>query len=319
MFVLSVGFLLCMAILLVLWVDVPRLTVSATSVEASAFFEAPPTRLSPPARHLERVVAAVALLLWPLFLAEAIFHWVTRPWSPGWRRYQIASLVFCCCPPLRLGAWTPELGGRIWLPRLGWRRPDRTLRIQLERAFSLPMLWIASLILPVLTIEVWFREPIAEWLWLRLLLHVSTGTVWFAFAMELIVMVSVAERKWAYAKTHWMDIAIVVLPLVSFLRSLRILRATWLVRFTRMQRLAQLLRVYRLRVTAMRLFRAFIVLELFRRLFGVNPARRLVRLREELGHRQAEMDALHEEIAKMETLLAERQAEQEKEAAQANA
>jgi voltage-gated potassium channel len=137
--------------------------------------------------------------------------------------------------------------------------------------------------------------------------------------MELIVMVSVAERKWAYVKTHWMDIAIVVLPLVSFLRSLRILRATRLMRFARMQRLAQVLRVYRLRVTAMRLFRAFVVLEVFHRLFGVNPARRLVRLREELAHRQAEIDALHEKIAQMETLLAQQHAQQEEETAQANA
>jgi hypothetical protein len=34
-------------------------------------------------------------------------------------------------------------------------------------------------------------------------------------------MISVAPRRLEYCKKHWLDLAIILLPLISFLRSLR--------------------------------------------------------------------------------------------------
>lgn len=311
MFGLSVLFLFCMAVLVVLWVDVPGLVApeeaSPTSTVTPAPADAPDQSLT---GQIERVTLATMLVLWPFFAFEAAFHWLTRPWKDGMRRYQVASLFFCICPPLRMCARSPELGDRLWLPSLGWRKADRHLRRRLEHAFSMPMLFIALMILPVLAVEFWLKDEVARWSWLRLLLHVSTGTIWFAFAGEFILMVSVAERKWQYVKSNWVDLAIVLLPLFSFLRSLRLVRATRLAKLARVQRLTQLARVYRLRGIGMKLLRALILLELFHRLLGTKPERRLEKLRQELSYRQSEIDHLQQEIARMEALVEQRRAEE---------
>ena len=65
------------------------------------------------------------------------------------------------------------------------------------------------MILPILVIEYVFTAQVAQYAWLRLLLHVGTGVIWFAFAVEFILMVSVAEKKLAYCKKHWVDLAII--------------------------------------------------------------------------------------------------------------
>ncbi|MDP9378631.1 MAG: potassium channel family protein [Chloroflexota bacterium] len=44
------------------------------------------------------------------------------------------------------------------------------------------------------------------------------------FAAELVVKVAVAENRLRYLRTHWLDVLIVVLPLLRPLRVLRILR-----------------------------------------------------------------------------------------------
>ena len=74
---------------------------------------------------------------------------------------------------------------------------------------------VDTLISASLATDVALVSQVSEYIWLRLLLHLSTGVIWFAFAAEFILMVSVAERKIAYCLAHWIDLAIIVLPLLS--------------------------------------------------------------------------------------------------------
>ena len=182
--------------------------------------------------------------------------------------------------------------GHIWLPRLGWQEVNDDLRVRLEKIFAVPMIIIALMILPVLLVEFRLQEQVAAHLWLRLLLHVSTGLIWFAFAAEFIVMVSVAEKKLRYCREHWLDLAIILLPLISFLRSLRIVRATRLARMAKVQQLTKMSRLYRLRGLAMRGFRALLMLKLLNRLLGISPEKRLRKYQEQLREKEKEIAAL---------------------------
>lgn len=292
MFALSVIFLLCIAVLVVLWVDVPTLTGNVHLASPM------------PVVLLEQLVLLVMACIWPVVVLEALFHFATRPWCGAMRRFHLFSLVFCACPALRMYARSPEMGQRMWLPALGWRKADERLQERLQRFFSVPMILIALMIMPVLIVEYFLKEQVAEHAWLRAMLHVGTGTIWFAFAAEFILMLSVAEKKWAYIRANWLDLAIILLPVVSFLRSLRVVRVTRLAQLARAQQLSKLARVYRLRGMAMKAFRALILLELFHRLFGVNPQRRLIRLRSELEEKQKEIARLRREIAELESLQA---------------
>jgi hypothetical protein len=246
--------------------------------------------------------------LWVLFVLEFIVRFLVRDRSqPFWRTHYV-GLVGCVCPPLRLCARHPDMDGKIWLPWLHWRKPNASLRNRLERLFSVPMILIALAILPVLLIEFGMRQQVMTHRWLQLVLHVSLGVIWFAFAAEFIVMFSVADKKLRYCKQHWLDIAIILLPFISFLRSLRIVRATRVARLARVEQLVRMSRLYRLRGLAMRALRAMLLLKLLNRLFRVPPDKQLRQLREELREREADVRFLKHQIAELERSIAARKA-----------
>ncbi|MGY1723323.1 potassium channel family protein [Blastococcus sp. SYSU DS0533] len=59
----------------------------------------------------------------------------------------------------------------------------------------------------------------ARWRWLCL---VVTWVTWGAFAVDYVVRVALAERRWLFVRTHLLDLSVVVLPLFRPLRLLRL-------------------------------------------------------------------------------------------------
>ena len=278
MFGVAFAFLVCQATLVVLWIDVPQFTESAKAflLEQPKEFRLEAERLLTNTsidRNLKTLAIGITLALWPIVIAESIFHLLTRTWHKTERRFHYFSLLFCICPSLRLCARSPEMDYRIWLPGMGWRHPNKRLRRRLERRFSLPMVVIALMSLPVLLVEYFLKAQVIAHPSLRVAIHVSTGIIWFAFAFEFIVLVAVAQKKLAYCKTHWLDIVIILLPLFSFLRTIQVMRAT---------QISKMARVYRLRGTAVRALRALILLEFFQRFANRDPAVRIDRMEKQL-------------------------------------
>ena len=310
MFVISLVFLGTIATLIVLWVDLPRFEQDdqagdAESPAATAAVEvveaAGPVIDEPAALNLGYLCLGVTGVLWPLFVAEVLVYWFLGGLSwPALR----AHLFGCVCPPLRLGLAHPEMDGRIWLPKFGWSRINERLRLRLEKIFGLPMIVIALMILPILLLEFGFHEQIVERFWLRVLVHMSTGMIWFAFALEFIIMCSVADRKIQYCKQHWLDLAIILLPLISFLRSMRIVRASRLGRLAKLQQLTKMARMYRLRGLSIKAFRALLLFEVINRLMGVTPERRVRSLKEQLAQKELAVSALRRRIEELERGMA---------------
>ncbi|MGI9473120.1 MAG: hypothetical protein ACR2NZ_16380, partial [Rubripirellula sp.] len=141
------------------------------------------------------------------------------------------------------------------------------------------------------------KTQVAEYAWLRMLLHISTGVIWFAFAAEFILMLSVADKKIDYCKSHWLDIAIILLPLVSFLRSLRVLRASQALRLPQVTKMA---RVYRLRGTAVKALRGLILLEFFHRILRTDVSRSIDKLQIQLGEVEEQARGIRRKIARLE-------------------
>ncbi len=54
-------------------------------------------------------------------------------------------------------------------------------------------------------------------------LGVLGWTVWVAFAIDLVARLVLADRRAAYARSHWYDVALVLLPALRPLRLLRLL------------------------------------------------------------------------------------------------
>jgi len=238
--------------------------------------------------------------LWPIFFAELIKDFWLRDLSRSFFEQHRFAWVYCLFPPLRICRRDREEQERIWFPVWGWQNVDFDLRKRLERAFSLPMILVALFILPVLALQYFYSQQVAQYPWLRFVLHVCAGLIWFCFAFEFIVMVSVAQSKISYCKKHWLDLLIIVLPLISFLRSLQSLRATKLLKAAKLQQLARLVRVYRLRGLSMRIFRALLLLEVLNRLLPVAKEKRLARLRNSLAEKEHEIEHLRRQIATLE-------------------
>jgi hypothetical protein len=162
-------------------------------------------------------------LIWAPFVAEALLGLVLNSGLKGnAARFALISLL----PPLRIGYSTFADTRNIWLPRLGVRSRDRALFEQLERLSAVPMLVIALMILPLLGIEFLPMAGIhvlAELDWLNMVLDACFAFIWFAFALEFIIMVSVVEEKVAYCKKNWLNLLIILMPLLAFMRGFQVL------------------------------------------------------------------------------------------------
>src|SRR3712207_4819289 len=100
-------------------------------------------------------------------------------------------------------------------PELDSRYGERLMRV--DRLTELPMLVLAFAYVPVFVVGYLRDVPqdVSDAARLLSLFIIA------AFAIELVVKVSVARRRLAYLRSHWLDVLIVFVP---FLRSLRILR-----------------------------------------------------------------------------------------------
>jgi voltage-gated potassium channel len=248
------------------------------------------------------LIVGSLVTLWPLFLVEAVVRFMFDKERSLWRRVGYSFLLLLM-PPLHLGSKGYARTDELWLPFLGWRPVDRHLRRKLEQIFGIPMIVLALLTLPLLAMELYWREPIAESPGLSLFIDLSTSFIWLVFAVEFILMVSVAERKLTYMARHWVDMLIVLLPIIDVLPALRSMRAFQVLR---MQQVTRLGRAYRLRAVAMKLWRAMLLLEVIQRLTGWTPEKRLLRLRELQRAKEEELADLREEIDRLEKQVAEK-------------
>ncbi len=249
---------------------------------------------------------SLLLSLWPVFLIEYLVHLLIRERKAGFGRQEWYGLLACLVPPLRIGARVKALGGQIWIPLLGFQTVNRQLRQRLEKLLSVPMIIIAFLILPLLALEYgpweWARE-LRGHPWVVDFLFVSSVVIWFAFAVEFVIMVSVAESKPAYCAWRWLDLAIVVLPVLQFLGNWGFLRLS---RLLRLEQLGQLARIYRFRGLWTRAWRAIVLLELLQRLLA-TPEKRLRKLRHRLALKEEELQELQKEIQALEEAIAKKQ------------
>lgn len=285
MFCLSLVFLTLVAILITTQVYAPRLADFAASGSSAVAHNQQTTA------QLTYVAAALLLLIWPIFWIEHWYNAHRASSADGRGRQTKRMLSVCLCPPLRLGATSPAKDNQIWLPGMGWNEPGRALCKTLQQKLSLPMLVIALTILPVLLIEKVFGAAVAESAWLRLMLNAATGFIWLAFTAEFIVMVNASAKKLAYVKDNWIDLAIILLPLIAFLRSFSLL--------------AKLGRAYRMRGILIKTARALTLLEIADRLTGNDPAKKLQRLNERYQEKAEELQELQEEIRFLEAQVAE--------------
>ncbi|MCP4994137.1 MAG: hypothetical protein GY934_10205 [Gammaproteobacteria bacterium] len=164
----------------------------------------------------------------------------------------------------------------------------------MEKTFAMPMLVIGLMILPIIAAEFLLKERVVEIPYLAPSLEIGKAVIWLAFSTEFVLMVSIAERKLLYCKKNWIDLVIILLPLLAFLRGLQLLQAT------RIAWINKLIRVYRLRGLTHRAYRGLIVLEVLERIFHRDLHKRLAHLQSQVEQKEQEILHLHCKIQRIE-------------------
>jgi hypothetical protein len=277
-------------------------------------------------------------LLWPVFLFEALLHVVAR--SPRWKQH--LAYCLCpplrlgardVCTGERI--WLPRLGwvvvNRDLSDRLERRLNGPMILIALcvipllvldyyqpehhplvhhlqnavadpAAAMNFPVSPAPDVAAPPATSEVpaalaWAQLPVV-----RFATRIGEALIWTAFALEFTVMIAVVDRRLKYCVKHWIDILVIVLPLVAFLRSLR------LARLARLHQIGRFTRLYRLRGSVVRAQRGAVVASVVERRLFRNPQKQLARLQDVLAEKERELETLRGQIRDLEREV-ERQAE----------
>jgi hypothetical protein len=242
-------------------------------------------------------------VLWLIFLLEAALRFGLRDRErPAWKAL-LAAAACSVLPPLRMGSRSLFRPNHVWLPWLGWQEINSRLRSTLERVFSIPMIFCALMVLPLLALEYYEAEEIRSEPVLALWLDIGTSVIWLAFAVELTLMAQVSDRPWRYCFVHWIDVAIVVLPAIEMLPLFRLLR------IGRVLRLDQLLRwgrLHRMQALLARVWRAFLLLQVVGRLAGRSLERQLQKNLQLLRAKEEEVADLRREIKDLEERIAQR-------------
>jgi voltage-gated potassium channel len=152
------------------------------------------------------------------------------------------------------------------------------------------MLAFTLLILPVLGIEFFMHDQVLRWPVLRLALDVAVVLIWVAFAAELVLMLVVSEDRMEYLKRHWVNVLIVVLPTLAFLRGLQ------LVRLVQLAKTGKMLKVYRLRSLALRGYESLLALSVIERILHRDPEKLRAKLTAEIAKKEHEIAELRQRL-----------------------
>lgn len=99
--------------------------------------------------------------------------------------------------------------------QLHWEQ--RTQRPLLGLALVFAVAYAVPIVRPDASADVKWWCEVAEW------------GVWGAFALDYLIRLFLAERRWEFVRSRWLDLAAVVLPVIQPLRLLRVVATLLLV------------------------------------------------------------------------------------------
>lgn len=227
--------------------------------------------------------------LWGVVILEGLLGLLVAPdaWPARLKRLLFTSLL----PPARMVIATSTPTGWLWVPSAGWMSVGKKTLMALEQKAAVPMATLTLLVLPVLTVELAYGHALDKYAGVALVTHLLTSLIWLGFTVEFLWMVAAAPKRLTYCMQHWINLVIILVPLVAFLRVLNMLR------LSRMVRAGRLLRAYRLRGLSSRMWRLVMLFNLFERLQQRDPAKYCVALEAKIADLEEEMNGLRAKLA----------------------
>jgi hypothetical protein len=94
---------------------------------------------------------------------------------------------------------------------------DDRVRRRVDRFFHWPMIVLAIAVLPLLALDAMGQAR--DITWLRHAVGIGFAIIWTAFLIEFIVKISIAEARVEYVRRNWLDIVVIVLPILRVFRA----------------------------------------------------------------------------------------------------
>lgn len=243
------------------------------------------------------------LVLWQMTILYGIFMivplvellYVIHLKNKEYLKVSIHQLIFRTVSiplmPLRMGARRLSDNNLLWIPFWNWTKCNDILLEELKRKFSLPMIGIALLIIPILFIDL--NKTVGDQVATRvpeisLYLEAVQAFIWIAFTFEFILMFSVTREKLDYCKANWIDLFIILLPLISFLRTFRAIQG--------IARVNQLARAYRFKGVITKVRQALVLADLVQRIMYPNPESQLKALQKNIQKNRREKIHLEKQV-----------------------
>jgi voltage-gated potassium channel len=253
-----------------------------------------------------RQLIILLIVCWPFFFIERIIYLIFCQHS--WKSY-VWLVVITLLPPIRLATRRCNQPDFIWL--LTWRLINSSLYTKLEKRFLLPILLLSLFMSPFWVTELFFPDKLNNHELLYHLVNLGNALIWELFVIEFIIMFSLAEKKLPYLKKHWLELSIIVLPMLA-LASILISRYALLKQFNlinpenllKIERIRRILNIYRTRVVFNRILRIFIVIDVLKRFYQHrNPQKYLTLLQEKLAQQEQEIVKIKQQITQTEQLI----------------
>ncbi len=92
---------------------------------------------------------------------------------------------------------------------------DDLVRDRVDRVFHWPMIVLALAMLPLLLVE-FIRKPEG---WYQWSLDIGFAIIWLAFVIEFVIKISIAESRIEYARRNWLDLVIILVPVLRPFRA----------------------------------------------------------------------------------------------------
>ncbi|MCC5946508.1 MAG: ion transporter [Bernardetiaceae bacterium] len=228
-----------------------------------------------------------------VFVYEYIMLWRLRGRHKIPARIMLWRSLEVIFPAVRMGARRLSAKDWMWFPIWGWCKVNLSLFNHLKDLFSKPLIIIALCIIPIMIIDLKFKKRIIEYLPdINIYLEIAHATIWIAFTLEFIMMISVSNEKKDYVTRNWIDLVIIVLPPFSFL-----LDAFSGSAILRMLRLNQLARVYRVRGLVTKIRQTMILLSAFQRMMYPKPSMHLRSLQKQIEKNRRERVFIEKQVS----------------------
>lgn len=250
--------------------------------------------------------------LWWLFLGERLIYLIFC--ADRGLKTLLFSLFILLFPPLHLAARRCGVPPAIWIyPQ--WHQIDSILFEELETWFLYVTLAVSLLMLPFWIIEIFYAEMLYENLLLHHLVNLGNALIWGVFVAEFIIEFSITPKRGDYLVKHWLELFIIILPMIMLSRFVKISYVTGLfgvegiaeLQIFKLAKLRQMLSLYRARAAFNRILRILTLIELFQRWQQRrDPQKYLSHLQEKLAYHQEQVLEIQHKIEETQRLIAEK-------------